>query len=296
MIRRSRGAALRSRRRPATPPRSSVRRAPALFPLAGLLLLGACAPALHAPPPFSPAAPGSSTGDGAARNAPAGTDELLREAEASFARRPDREAVARAEVLFRTAAAADPRSIAGFVGVVRATSWRIEHEADAGARQRALAAELDAAQWCGQRAPGNAACDYWLAIALGQQARERPATALDGLKKMAAALRRAAAAQPALEEAGPDRVLALLLLRAPGWPAGPGDPEEALAAARRAAKLRPEYAPNQLVLGEAALANGLAADARAAYAAALAAARAAGDPDAAGWASEAATALARIPD
>ena len=42
-----------------------------------------------------------------------------------------------------------------------------------------------------------------------------------------------------------------MLLRAPGWPLGPGDPEAALPEAQAAARLAPDYPPNQLVLGEA---------------------------------------------
>jgi len=69
-------------------------------------------------------------------------------------------------------------------------------------------------------------------------------------------LRRAALVEPDLDHAGPDRVLALVLLRAPGWPLGPGDPEEGLVVARRAATRVPGYAPNQLALSEALAANG----------------------------------------
>jgi tetratricopeptide (TPR) repeat protein len=109
-------------------------------------------------------------------------------------------------------------------------------------------------------------------------------------------LREAIAADPRTDNAGPHRVLALVLLRAPGWPAGPGDQEEALHEARAAAGLFPDAAENQLALGEALAVNGRAAEARAAYerAAALAGRDAAtGDPEAARWREEALAALAR---
>jgi hypothetical protein len=96
-------------------------------------------------------------------------------------------------------------------------------------------------------------------------------------------LRQAGAADPRLDRAGPHRVLALVLLRAPGWPLGPGDPEEALREAKAAAGLFPDDAENQLALGEALAKNGDEAGARAALdrAASLAAGAArAGDPDA----------------
>jgi hypothetical protein len=51
-------------------------------------------------------------------------------------------------------------------------------------------------------------------------------------------------------------VLALLRLRAPGWPSGPGDSEDGLVHARAAVSIAPDYPPNQLCLGEALAANG----------------------------------------
>jgi hypothetical protein len=139
--------------------------------------------------------------------------------------------------------------------------------------------------------PGTgAACDYALALALGLQARERPSTFREGLAEMVLRLRRAAAAAPELDRAGPHRVLALVLLRAPGWPLGPGDPEEGLAEARQAVARAPDHAPNQLALAEALSANGEAAPAQAAAHRALAlaeAAGAAGEPEAGDWVAEA---------
>jgi hypothetical protein len=58
-------------------------------------------------------------------------------------------------------------------------------------------------------------------------------------------------ADPSYDEAGPARVRALVLIRAPGWPLGPGDPEQGVVAARRAVSLRPQHPPNLLALGEA---------------------------------------------
>jgi hypothetical protein len=154
---------------------------------------------------------------------------------------------------------------------------------------------LDASQWCGRRAKGSAACDYALAQALGQQARERPATAHDGINKMVEALRRAISTEPGLDDAGPHRVLALVYLRAPGWPLGPGDAEQGLAEAREAVARSPDHPPNQLALGEGLKKNGRSVEARAAYerALSLAQARDGDDPDAPEWVAEAEQALAR---
>lgn len=133
---------------------------------------------------------------------------------------------------------------------VHALARRIELQPFTSARAALSTEAVAAGQRCEQAAPGSPACDYALAIALGLQARERPGTAREGLALMAGMLRRAAAADPDLDRAGPDRVLALLLLRAPGWPLGPGDPEEGLAVARRSVSRYPDHAPNQLALAE----------------------------------------------
>jgi tetratricopeptide (TPR) repeat protein len=107
-------------------------------------------------------------------------------------------------------------------------------------------------------------------------------------------LRRAARGDPAIDRGGPHRLLALVLLRAPGWPLGPGDPEAALAEAESAARIAPDYPPNQLALAEALQKNGRAVEARAAYSEALRLATSPAfrdDPDALGWANDARKAL-----
>jgi hypothetical protein len=110
-------------------------------------------------------------------------------------------------------------------------------------------------------------------------------------------LESAAARDPLLEEAGPNRVLALVLLRAPGWPTGPGDADRGLEQARRAVDLRPDFPPNQNCLGEALAATEDVEASLKAYrrAARLAAARAdAGDPDAREWLAESRAAIADL--
>ena len=64
-------------------------------------------------------------------------------------------------------------------------------------------------------------------------------------------LGRADAADPNYDNAGPSRVRALVLIRAPGWPLGPGDADAGLVSAKRAVELRPQYPPNLLALAEA---------------------------------------------
>lgn len=173
---------------------------------------------------------------------------------------------------------------------VHALAREVAHEPVAARRAALVERAVVAGQRCKEGAPQAPPCDYALAIAIGMQVRERPATARDGLARMLALLRRAAASAPGLDHGGPDRVTAILLLRAPGWPLGPGDPDEALAAARRAVALDPAWAPNPLALAEALAATGDAAGSRETARRALElvdAARAAGEPDAPEWQREA---------
>jgi tetratricopeptide (TPR) repeat protein len=246
----------------------------------------ACAPALREPPPLRPPvapAPGASA------------DDLLREADAAWVRRAEAGQAEAARQAYLQAASADERRVEGLLGAMRSAAFRVEREKDQAARERLAVEEVQLGQWCLRRAPDDAACKYRLAIALGQQARERTASAKDALERMVKLLREAAAAAPRLDRAGPHRVLALVLLRAPGWPMGPGDPEQALKEAQAAVALFPDAPDNQLVLGEALGKNDRAAEARAALekAAALADRDAATDPDAARWRDDARAALAK---
>jgi hypothetical protein len=256
-----------------------------LLPFAAL----GCAPALHDPPPLSRLgsdilAPGPVTAD------PSRVDPLLAEAEAHFAKRGNGDEARAAQRRYLEAARADESRVEGLLGLARSTSWLVEHGSEAEERGPLVSLGVEAAQLCARRAPANAACDYALAIALGQQVRERHATARDGLSRMVAALRRAAGGDPGIDDAGPHRVLALVFLRAPGWPAGPGDPEAGLVEARAAVALAPDHPGNQLALAEALRRNGQPTAARAACVRALDLAharRAAGDPDASEWLAEA---------
>ncbi len=248
--------------------------------LALVLAASGCAPALREPPPVAALGGPAVLAEGRT------PDELLRLAEEGYARRPDRQGVETARELFLAAARADDHDVRGLLGAARAIAWLIEHEPDA-ARRAALATEaVQVCQWCVRRAPSDGACDYRLALALGHQARERPSTAADALPRMVTLLEKAIAADPLLDHAGPDRVLGLVLLRAPGWPVGPGDEEAGLEHVRRAVELVPDHPLNLLALGEALAENGRAQEAAAAYRRAEQLAEAlvaAGDPDASEW-------------
>ena len=152
------------------------------------------------------------------------------------------------------------------------------------------------AQACLEHAPRAAACLYYDGIALGLRARAHPLQANEALKAMLELLGRAEAADPEYDQAGPARVLALVLVRAPAWPLGPGDAEAGLASARRAVALRPQYPPNVLALAEALAKTGDAHGAEESYRRArdLSAALPPGS-DRDDWLHEADQALRRMP-
>jgi hypothetical protein len=172
----------------------------------------------------------------------------------------------------------------------RAAVSRCEEEPDAAARQALVREAVEAGQRCEELAPSTPGCDYALALALGVQAREQKASALSKLPTMVRLLRAAAERDPGLDFAGPNRVLAQVLVRAPGWPLGPGDAEAGVESARRAVALAPDHAPNQAALAEALHAAGDEPGAAAAARRAVELARqavAAGQPEGARWLREA---------
>lgn len=151
------------------------------------------------------------------------------------------------------------------VEAILADARRSEHEGDATVRTQLAGDAGLQAEACLALEPQAAACRYGHALALGLEARAHPAHAGEGLKRMLGELEAAESADPGYDEAGPARVRALVLTRAPGWPLGPGDPAAGVVAARRAVSLRPQYPPNLLALAEALARSGEAQEARSAY-------------------------------
>jgi len=261
-----------------------------LIGLSVVLAFAGCAHALKEPPSLE------GLGSQGARHAPEEVESLLGRASSLFASRDLRD-VRQSAQLWLDAAAADGSRTEGLLGAASALVWLTEHETEPAARLRAATQAVQAAQWCGRIEPAAPACHYWLGAALGVQARERPSTGLSALPQIEESFKRAAATDPTIEEGGPDRALALLYLRAPGWPAGPGDPDLGLDHARKAVALKPDYPPNHLSLGEAFIATGDPNKGHEAYRMALELARkraSSGDPDAREWVEEAERALARV--
>jgi tetratricopeptide (TPR) repeat protein len=138
-----------------------------------------------------------------------------------------------------------------YAAAIKANSARSDHEPDGKIRAQLADQSMSAADACLAADPHSAACQYGKAIATGLQARAHPARAAGLLSNMLAALQAAEAVDPNYDNAGPARVQALVLIRSPGWPLGPGDADAGLVAARRAVSLRPDYPPNVFALAEA---------------------------------------------
>ncbi|MFZ5441549.1 MAG: hypothetical protein ACOZQL_16195 [Myxococcota bacterium] len=240
-----------------------------------LVALSACPPPKVPPPePLAGLAP----------------EAALAAADAAFAQRPNDAQVREAFKLYRSAAV---ERVEGSIGVVRTAAWLVEHGAKDD-RKTLVRAAVEAGAQCQQRAVAPGPCDYWQAVALGLEAREQPLTALGALPRIIELLKKADAATPDLDDAGPARVLALLLARAPGWPTGPGNPDDALASAQKALEHAPKHPLNELALGECLAATGDTAGAKAAYERAAALASARGDADGAEWAAQAQRAFERL--
>lgn len=214
----------------------------------------------------------------------------------------DPDQVRRAAEAFETRLASptsDDGRFEAVVGAVDAWVWLARNHPEEEARKDAATRAVRAAQWCEIVRPElrDAECAYWLGAALGIQAQQRRATALDGLPRVVERFDTASRNVPEYRFAGPDRALALLLVRAPGFPIGPGDPEESLERARAAVGRFPDHAPNQAALGEALEALGRGDEAREAWSRALQNARRAaleGNPDGDAWIDDAREALARL--
>lgn len=163
------------------------------------------------------------------------------------------------------AAGAGAESVESYMATIKANSARSDRETDGGVRAELADRSMSAADACLAKDSSSAACQYGKAIATGLEARAHPTRAVSLLGNMLQSLKAADALDPDYDNAGPSRVQALVLIRSPGWPLGPGDPDAGLAAARRAVSLRPDYPPNVIALAEALAKSGDEAAARDTY-------------------------------
>jgi hypothetical protein len=247
--------------------------------LATLLLLAAsaCESSMHEPPPIRTLAPKVTQQRSA--------DELVATADAAWSDRGEAGEAAAAQDAYLGAAALDQHRTDALLGAMQAIHYRVEYET--GIAKGSLTDEaVQIGQWCVRLSPHDASCAYRLAIALGQEAREHPLRARDAVKHMLDLLHDAIATDASIDDNGPHRVLALVLVRAPSWP-GPGDAEQALVEARAAVAGSPDVAENQLALAESLAANDSPAEARDAYRRAGELAASMHEPEGATWRAQA---------
>jgi hypothetical protein len=160
------------------------------------------------------------------------------------------------------------------LAAVQSDADAIEQAPDPAQRTQLLAAASLSAQQCLALSADNANCQYAQAQVLGLTAREHPLQAAALLKQMLTYLAKAEGLDPALDHAGPARLTAVVLMRAPPWPLGPGDADAALVAAQRAVQRDSTYPPNLITLAQAEAKSAGGAQARATFGRAQAAVQA----------------------
>ena len=254
-----------------------------------LLALGAvgCASALREPPSLETIASEAQAEQGEAP---------LDEAQELWDQRT-LESVQQAAEQFQSAVDNEDLQKDAIIGATRSKLWIADHHEESDVRLENATESVDLAQWCGRVDPQEIECDYLLALALGLQAQERRTTAMDALPRVVELLEKVIDNAPLLDSAGGHRVLALVFLRAPGWPAGPGDHDLGLEQAQRAVELMPGHPPNQMALGEALRKLDEREQSKLAYLKAQEQARQLveqGNPDAAEWVELATKALERL--
>jgi len=104
-----------------------------------------------------------------------------------------------------------------------------------------------------QRQPRSGLAHYLHAYLTGLEAENDPLRGLELVPVIEREARMAAELSPLIDDAGPDRMLGELYLRAPGMPISVGDVEKAVACYRRALTIAPGFAENRLGLVEALL-------------------------------------------
>lgn len=117
--------------------------------------------------------------------------------------------------------------------------------------------------------PDSALAHYLAAGLTGYAAEANPSKGLSLVPVVEREGLAAAGIDPAMDHAGPERLLGLLYLRAPGIPLSVGDSAKAVTHLERAVSLAPDFAENRIGLAEALLAEDEPAQACAELAAGL---------------------------
>jgi len=182
--------------------------------------------------------------------------KFLQQGDAAWEQRDDPGMPDAARLAYWHAVAADPQQPDGYWKAARASILVGRLLAGKEARGDAFLRGLRTAQLLLARVDGNAQAHYYYALNLGLLAKERPSRGHEAVKEMLPHLERAIELAPQLDQAGGYRTLALVYLRAPGWPASVGDEEAGLEYATLAVENAPDYPGNHLALAEAWIAMG----------------------------------------
>jgi tetratricopeptide (TPR) repeat protein len=148
------------------------------------------------------------------------------------------------------AARQSPTSVTSLVQLARAIFDRAEFARNDDEREQLAQRGIAAARHALSLQSTNAAAHYWLALDLGQLARTKSFGALKLVREIESEFLRAAALDPHVDFAGPDRGVGQLYRDAPGWPTSVGSRKKAREHLERAVELHPEFPENQLALLE----------------------------------------------
>lgn len=156
--------------------------------------------------------------------------------------------------LARKAHALAPRDKPVALTLARCAYFRADWEPDPKVMTEVAQAGMDAASAAGakDKEPRSA---YLFGLNLGLVMQHKGLEALSLLSQEIEALE-AARAEPEQDLGGPLRVLGALYLKAPAWPAGPGDLEKSLELLEEAATRFPSHPLNRLFFSEALAEDG----------------------------------------
>ncbi len=100
-------------------------------------------------------------------------------------------------------------------------------------------------------AEGDGLVHYYLATNLGLAVRDHATLAVENLPRLESEMKRAVALNPDADDGGPLRLLGMLYLKAPPWPAGIGDGDKALGLLKQAVENHPGHPLNHLFYAQA---------------------------------------------
>jgi len=222
-----------------------MRRWPLGSPLLLALLLAGCAsiPAAVRPAALPPAEGGIERGD------------LFY----AIPRTPDR--VRKAALSYEGAAQRRDQAYRGLWMAARAYVWLAQYaQEDRAQQEKDIASAVDLGRRAVAAAPRRAEGHYYLAAALGLFSQLH--SVMNHLPEMAREGELAAAIDPTIDHAGPDRLLGSLYGFAPEPPISLGDQDKGLEFLRQAVKLAPDEPENHFRLAELLAAMGDRAEAK----------------------------------